>query len=95
MSVAPQEQGRPRASQSILLPADPESPGGGQIFRQPDFWPQRKLEQGPGGSSGLIEDPDGGAKGKVSLKERLHPVSGRSREGQREGRERRGEKTHT
>lgn len=86
--MAPHEQGRPRASQPILLPADPESPGGGQIFGQPDFWPQRKLEQGPGAAQDSLETPMGGAEGKVSLEERLHPTSGRSRERQREGRER-------
>lgn len=64
MSVAPQEQGRPRASQSILLPADPESPGGGQIFRQPDFWPQRKLEQGPGAAQDSLKTPMGGLKAR-------------------------------
>lgn len=63
MPVAPQGQGRPRASQPILLPADPESPGGGQIFGQPDFWPQGKLEQGPGAAQDSLETPVEGGRG--------------------------------
>lgn len=63
MPVAPQGQGRPRASQPILLPADPESPGGGQIFGQPDFWPQGKLEQGPGAAQDSLETLVEGGRG--------------------------------
>lgn len=74
MPVAPQGQGRPRASQPILLPADLESPGGSQIFGQPDFWPQRKPE--PGAAQDSSGTPMGGCEGKPSSEESSRPEGG-------------------
>lgn len=83
VAVAPQGQGRPQASQPILLPTDPESPGGGQIFGQPDFWPQRKLEQGPRAAQDSLETLMGMLKARSAWGEA--PSNVRKKQSEAEG----------